>query len=227
MILKSPLTKTIATIRKRLWRSPLLPALVRLFLQGALKRTFSGISNTPFYRLGCSVLLPFLCYGVFGMAPASAHDQGQKLRALLLERDSATASLQSFCKTPIHAVLLHDHSIPDSALIASLNLSATSDAAITIRHVQLICGSTLLSEAWNAYVPNRLTPIARARLADKHTPFGRAVGSATFWRERLSSRVTGLPAGFILENRALLHRHTDSLPIAAVLERYTKDALPR
>lgn len=161
------------------------------------------------------------------MASASSYDLGRRLHDLLLKKESATAALQDLCTQPVRAVLIAGTSLPDQTLINLLNLPTISHTAVSVRHVYLMCGTKRLSEAWNVYVPSRLTEAARHALADQHTPFGHAVGSDFFWRERLNSRLTDLPTGIILENRALLRRKTDHLPIAAVIERYTPEVLQR
>ncbi|MXV43727.1 hypothetical protein GS501_01480 [Saccharibacter sp. 17.LH.SD] len=176
------------------------------------------MTHHPARRYGC---LALVAKGLIWASPALAENTVSSFEKQLAQRSSATAVLQKTCPVMIHAQLLQDPSSPtDPAIIEHLKLLQSPYAPI-IRHVRLFCGSSLRSEAWNAYIPERLTPETRHILADGHTPFGRAVGEKNFWRERLPKRTTALPNGFILENQAILHRQSDNQPIALVIERYT------
>ena len=143
----------------------------------------------------------------------------------LSQRDSATATLQQHCPLPITAHLLDGKAAPALQREARQAMQASPAARLVVRHVQLLCGRAVWSEAWNLYLPDRLTPDARRKLAGSHVPFGRAVGEATFSRQRLESRFTGLPPGTVLENRAILHRRTDGRGFATLIERYEEAAL--
>lgn len=160
------------------------------------------------------------------MASTSTPYIGQKLQFFLSQRHSATAALQSLFTLPIQVVQSCDSSFPDNQLLTCLCLSPTNKPSIIVRHVHLQCHGLVLSEAWNAYVPSRLTHAARHNLKNPHIPFGRALGEHTFWREGLKSCTDHLPSGFILENHAILHRHGDNAPFSVVIERYTSNAFP-
>lgn len=173
----------------------------------------------------------FCCLAGYVMAAtAQAHEalpgpSATTLAQELAQRDSATAALQQHCATPITAHLLDRKAPATLQQDARLALNAIPTEKLEIRHVQLLCGGEVWSEAWNLYLPDRLTSQARRTLANGHTPFGKAIGEGNFSRQRLNSRFTDLPPGIMLENRAILHRRTDGRNFAYLIERYTDDAL--
>ncbi|MCQ9154463.1 hypothetical protein JZX93_02605 [Acidomonas methanolica] len=152
------------------------------------------------------------------------------LQTELAAQPSATAVLQHHCDRitggdmPIRAWTQSTSDAPTPPDIrASLHLQ--DETAISLRHVSLRCGVTILSDAWNWYVPSRLTPAMNAALDSTRTPFGKAVASLHFHRQTVSSETTGLPPGIILRNRAVLLRSIDGEPIALVEENYLRAAL--
>lgn len=123
-----------------------------------------------------------------------------------------------------------------------LPVQAPSDT-LRYRHVRLICGSLILSEAENWYLPARLTADMNRALDTTETPFGRVTAPLAFTRrlvqsERLWSPLpTGwemgtLPAGTgaPLDFPPVLFRHhvvlsrQDGAPFSAVIESYTAGA---
>lgn len=62
------------------------------------------------------------------------------------------------------------------------------DEPVAYRRVRLACGSHVLSEADNWYVPGRLTPEMNAMLAATDTPFGRVVKPLSPSRRNLEIR---------------------------------------
>lgn len=175
----------------------------------------------------------------------------QSLEIMLLTRDSATLTLDDWCA---------DHHIdaPGSKIVAERDRAVTktptadqrrrlgvSDTEqIRYRRVKLRCGSHVLSEADNWYVPSRLTPQMNAALEDSDTPFGRVVQPLHFRRQTQSARLlwSPLPAGWdtgapltggsgtleipdhVIENRALLVT-ADGTPFSEVIETYTGKVL--
>lgn len=155
----------------------------------------------------------------------------QALRA----QDSATAALGQWCAR---------YHIADPARIVAVpaggpqpgNLAAIRAALevgpnekIGFRHVLLECGNTVLSDAYNWFVPGRLTPRMNHILETTHTPFGKVVAPLEFRRERLTSEqgaATACPANTILSHRAVL-RLPSGKPISLVSECYTPAALGR
>jgi hypothetical protein len=110
---------------------------------------------------------------------------------------------------------------PSPATRAALGVS--TEEPVAFRHVQLLCGTTVLSDAKNWYVPARLTPAMNAALLTTDTPFGKVVRPLGFRRERLASRrgrAAECPAGTVLSHKAVL-RLADGRGISLVAECYT------
>ncbi|MFC3954678.1 chorismate--pyruvate lyase family protein [Gluconobacter wancherniae] len=145
------------------------------------------------------------------------------LRARLNSRPSATAVLQAACPVPIRVIRLPVTDFPSPDIVSSLGVTSVHD--IVTRHVRLMCGGTVLSDAWNWYVPSRLTGEMNRLLTETDTPFGRAVHETHFHRKLLESIVPEPSSKIVLENRALLLRASDHAPIALVVENYTPAAL--
>jgi hypothetical protein len=116
---------------------------------------------------------------------------------------------------------------------------------IRYRRVRLLCGTALLSEADNWYVPSRLTPEMNRLLDTTDTPFGKVVLALHFRRHTLSSKLLWLPlpegwemnaaaandgaADFSLPPELLEHRAVlslpDGTPFSEVVETYTNNVL--
>jgi len=164
----------------------------------------------------------------------STHPDIVRLQHDLASRPSATAVLQARCDAlglpgspRMTATLLPDaEPVPDTVRSA---LNVNPQERIGTRHVVLACGGTTLSEAYNWYVPSRLTETMNHLLDTTHTPFGRAVEALHFSRETLSSTIIEpqdeSEAARVLENHGLLRRSGDGLPIAYVVETYRRAAL--
>jgi hypothetical protein len=147
----------------------------------------------------------------------------------LAANHSATASLSQWCAArgiaaPPTISALADRSAeeaPSPATRAALGVSA--EEPVTFRHVRLLCGTAVLSNAKNWYVPARLTPAMNAALLTTDTPFGTAVRPLGFRRERLESRrgrTAECPPGTVLSHKAVL-RLADGRGISLVAECYT------
>ncbi len=123
----------------------------------------------------------------------------EELRDALLAENSATVTLERWCRT---------HRIADDPTIVAdrdpareqpitqeqrTALGIGPDEPVRYRHVRLSCGDRLLSEADNWYVPARLTPAMNATLETSHIPFGKAVAALHFTRTTLSSRLLWSP----------------------------------
>jgi chorismate-pyruvate lyase len=173
----------------------------------------------------------------------------QSLNADLLSHDSATLTLERWCAdhrlakpARIVARRVHDAAkpIPD-ALRA--RLAVDSAEPIAYRHVQLICGTHVLSAADNWYVPNRLTAEMNQRLDTTDEPFGKVVQALGFQRRTLSAQLlwSPLPAGWelaasnadreqlripqaVLRHEAILYTSAQ-MPFSAVVETYTNQLL--
>jgi chorismate-pyruvate lyase len=174
----------------------------------------------------------------------------QTLNADLLSHDSATATLDRWCAShhlgdppSVTAERLHDADKPATAAQRELlHVSATEPLAY--RHVRLHCGTHVLSEADNWYVPARLTAEMNQALEHSDVPFGRAIEALHFQRHTLSADLlwAPLPAGWELtgpteehDNKLMIPanvlQHTavlslpDGTPISALTETYTSDVL--
>ena len=172
----------------------------------------------------------------------------QTLNADLLSHDSATLTLERWCA---------DHSLADPPRIVArrmrnavkaipddLRTRLAVDAAepIAYRHVQLICGEHVLSEADNWYVPSRLAPQMNQRLETTDEPFGKVVQPLGFQRRTLSAQLLwSLPQGWemsaakidrgqlriphaVLRHQAILYTSAQ-VPFSAVVEMYTNQLL--
>lgn len=142
---------------------------------------------------------------------------------------SATEALTQWCTAHnmgnppvIRAVQMREAAnAPPPDLHALLDIP--QDSPIGYRHVRLMCGNVILSEAHNWYVPARLSAAMNRTLETTDTPFGKAVAALNFSRRKLAgARGTGpgCPANTILMQRAVLAR-ADGQPISLVVECYT------
>jgi hypothetical protein len=146
---------------------------------------------------------------------------------LLATQDSATEALAQWCAARGLAAqpaitarrLAGDLSLPPGARAM---LGASAGEPVTFRHVQLVCGALVLSEARNWYIPSRLTPEMNRLLATTDRPFGAVIAPLRFRRERIDSvhgAGPGCPVGTILTNRAMI-RKPDGVALALVVECY-------
>ena len=125
-------------------------------------------------------------------------------------------------------------------------LGVTDSEPIRYRRVKLVCGTRVVSEADNWYVPARLTPEMNQQLETTDIAFGRAIQALRFQRRTLSAKLlwSPLPDGWemtpsalpdagsrwlkvphaVLEHRAVLTL-PDGTPISQVVETYTDGVL--
>ena len=176
----------------------------------------------------------------------------QTLNAEILASRSATQSLENWCR---------DHRLADeprifARAVAGIDkppeaeqrerLEVTSGDEVKYRRVQLRCGTHVLSEADNWYVPSRLTPEMNRLLETTDTPFGVVVGPLEPYRrtfavkllwaplpdgwEREPERETGRTGGTLVipdalfEHRAVLYDRTGR-PFSEVSEIYQGEIL--
>ncbi|HET7062801.1 MAG TPA: hypothetical protein VFI49_00905 [Rudaea sp.] len=173
----------------------------------------------------------------------------QTLNADLLSHDSATLTLERWCadhrlaEPPrIVARRVRDVSKPIPDDLRAL-LKVDSGEPVGYRHVQLMCGMHVFSEADNWYVPGRLTADMNQRLDATDEPFGKVVQPLHFQRRTLSAELlwSPLPKGWempgvhpeaardrsalripgaVLRHRAVLVDAAQE-PFSAVVETYT------
>jgi chorismate-pyruvate lyase len=110
-------------------------------------------------------------------------------------------------------------------------LDAAPDEIIAYRHVQLVCGEHVLSEAQNWYLPARLTPAMRDELATTDTPFGRVILPLGPVRETTKATMLWDPSQDgpdmpqnLFEHRARVFSRSGA-PLAEVVETYTREAV--
>lgn len=166
-----------------------------------------------------------------GLAGSQPVDGAQALSAALLANPSATAVLQHYCAdlhiaepAVIRAVVDRAASVPATP-DQRARLKAGKDEPVVYRRVRLTCGTTVLSEAENWYVPSRLTPEMRTALA-ADTPFGTAIRPLKPSRTTLSTERAwpGQSANDILRHRAIV-LSGDGAPLAEVVETYQRPLL--
>jgi hypothetical protein len=175
----------------------------------------------------------------------------QTFNAELLSHDSATLTLERWCDvhrlaSPPRIVASRVRDIdkpPTPEQRRELGVAATDP--VRYRRVRLMCGTLVLSEADNWYVPGRLTPEMNQLLDTTDSPFGVVVRPLHFQRHTLSSTLLWLPlpAGWemdaasrrsvaadqpmpaqLLEHRAVLTL-PDGTPFSEVVETYTDKVL--
>jgi chorismate-pyruvate lyase len=174
----------------------------------------------------------------------------QDLSIQLLSHDSATLTLERWCEdhrladpAKISATRLKDTKEPPETVRKQLNVTAADK--LGYRHVLLKCGTLVLSEADNWYVPARLTREMNQTLDTTDTPFGKVVAPLQFQRHTISSQLLwqplpenwavggAIPASTgkiidipetLISNQALLSK-PDGTPISFVVENYKSSLL--
>jgi hypothetical protein len=163
----------------------------------------------------------------------------QTLNAEILGSRSATVTLENWCR---------QHRLAEEPRILARPVTGVSKVAtpeqrqrlevkeqdeVKYRRVQLHCGTQVLSEADNWYVPSRLTPEMNRLLDTTDTPFGRAVESLQPYRRTFSVTLlwAPLPDGWERESATIPDSADRTLAIpAAVFEHravlYTRDHKP-
>ena len=153
----------------------------------------------------------------------------QTLNADLLSHDSATLTLERWCAehhlaspARIVARLLHGQAttMPDEL---RRHLELAPDEPLGYRHVQLVCGERVLSEADNWYVPARLTDAMNRALDTSDEPFGKVVRPLGFERRTLSSETLWLPlpSGWELAGTKKPEAYAGPLQVPAAVLRHT------
>ncbi len=175
----------------------------------------------------------------------------QTFNADLLSHDSATLTMERWCgdhhmaepaKISAQRVTGEDKPLPDDL---RTELAIGPSEPVRYRRVLLRCGSHVLSEADNWYVPSRLTAAMNEQLDHTETPFGRVVLPLHFRRQTLDAKLlwSPLPAGWesadnalpagqgtlsiphqVLQHRAVLYA-ADNRPFSTVIETYTEQVL--
>ena len=165
---------------------------------------------------------------------SASFDELQTLNAQLLASTSATQTLERWCADhqlaadpKIVAVRINGiDKAPSREQLQRLGVASASE--LRYRHVELRCGTHVMSEADNWYVPARLTAEMNALLDTTDTPFGKAVRPLQPHRKTLETKVLWSGRGAVprevLEHRALLLTAQDQA-FAEVVERYRGEML--
>jgi hypothetical protein len=176
----------------------------------------------------------------------------ETFNADLLSHASATLTLEQWCDShrlasPPRVVADRVRGVekPASPEIRR-DLGVPASEPVRYRRVRLRCGTMVLSEADNWYVPGRLSSEMNRQLDSTDTPFGKVVQNLHFQRRILSSTLLWRPlaenwdmggdpaAGAdgarltvpaaLLEHRALLTL-PDGTALSEVVETYTRNVL--
>lgn len=128
----------------------------------------------------------------------------QTIHAEILASRSSTLTLERWCRS--HHLATEPRIVADRVKDAAKSLTAeqrerlqvASDDEVRYRRVQLRCGTRVLAEADNWYVPSRLTAAMNRLLETTDTPFGRAVQALEPYRLTFRARLlwSPLPEGW-------------------------------
>jgi len=175
-------------------------------------------------------LLPVGFCSFWLLAPAQADDQAEdavgRLEAQLAAAPSATqfltekcASLKLASPAVIHAVRDKDRDVKAGADVRKL-LDVGSDTRLGYRRVKLTCGTRVLSEADNWYVPDRLTPDMNHALDATDVPFGAVVKPLNFHRKTIKMEALTEPARTLRVTALLVSGKGQ--PFSVVIENYSR-----
>lgn len=173
-----------------------------------------------------------------GAAPAtpSRAALAATLHQRLLAGQSATATLEAWCAehrlaepARVRAVRVRDVQRDAPAYVRHA-LQVAAGTPLGYRRVRLMCGSRVLSEADNWYVPSLLTPAMNARLDGSDEPFGRVAAALRFTRTTLRDEAFWPPRGdgpaaVLLDVHAVLS-DARQRRFSYVIESYLVQSLP-
>lgn len=186
-------------------------------------------------RAVIAVVICCLCGAAVRGQPESFAEM-QALNAELLASRSATQTLEHWCgehhladQPRIVARLIRGTvKAPSDEQRQRLRLAAADE--VRYRRVQLQCGTRVLSEADNWYVPARLTAEMNRLLEQTETPFGTVVRPLEPTRETLAVTLlwkgeAPVPAE-LFAHRAVLYTR-DHVPFSEVYEVYQREVLAK
>lgn len=164
---------------------------------------------------------------VLAMAtPAFAQNPVQRLEAELTASPSATQLLTEKCArlklaTPaVIRAVREKIDVPASARVrAALDVSAATP--LRYRRVNLTCGTHVLSQADNWYVPSRLGSDMNRTLDTTETSFGTVVKPLRFHRKTLKMEALDDPAHVLRVTAVLIGG--DGAPFSLVVENYSRE----
>jgi hypothetical protein len=161
-------------------------------------------------------------------APALAQDAIRQLESGLTAAPSATQFLTDRCaalKLASPAVIKavrEDVEVKASAEVRAA-LKVGADTILRYRRVDLTCGTHILSEADNWYVPSRLTPEMNRTLDTTETSFGTVVKPLGFHRQTLKMEEARDGAHILRVTAVLISG--DGQPFSLVVENYSRELL--
>jgi hypothetical protein len=148
--------------------------------------------------------------------------------AAIVGGKSASVVLQAWCADhglpPLLARRVRGAEKPPTPAVLAA-LAVRPDEPVDYRRVKLACGTVVLSEADNWYVPSRLTGEMNRQLDNTDAPFGLVARPLHFTRRTLRAR-RAPDAGHILEVAAVLVSATGA-PFSYVIEDYRRELAPR
>jgi hypothetical protein len=154
----------------------------------------------------------------------------QTLNAELLSNDSATQTLEGWCTA--HRLAANPRIVADPVPSPDVpptenqlrELAAYPSDSVRHRKVRILCGTTVLSEVDNWYVPARLTPEMNGLLDTTNLPFDKVVQELHFRRHTLSASLLWrpLPEGWELGS---VNRPTDSVGEGPAIRRLPSHVL--
>ena len=164
--------------------------------------------------------------------PDNASASLRAFEARLEANPSATTVLQTWC----------DAHAPQGTRIVARQIQTTPaplpkearDAlhvrpgeAVRYRRVQLMCGTHVLSNAENWYLPGKLTDAMNETLDHTEMPFGAVAAPLHFSRHNLETSYISPAAGDrgVLRHTAVLRAGAKDEPFSFVVETYTQDIL--
>jgi uncharacterized membrane protein/chorismate-pyruvate lyase len=176
----------------------------------------------------------------------------QTLNARILAGPSSTTALEIWCREHhlaedagiVADVIRERYTAPSTEQLQRLDVAGESD--VKYRRVRLRCGTRVLSQADNWYVPARLTADMNRQLDTTDAPFGRVVAPLQPYRRTFSDTMlwSPLPTAWelggavepdavgrtidmptaLFEHRAVLYAR-DNRPFSEVHETYQRDIL--
>lgn len=180
----------------------------------------------PFVSLPVAALL---FVGLQSWPQAAAADAVGQLKAEILSSSSATQTLTAYCARlrladPPVIRAVRDRGADrkaDAAMRRLLEIGVREP--VRYRRVRLACGSHVLSDADNWYVPARLTAEMNRKLDGSDTPFGTVVKPLHFQRRTLRTALLH-DRGHVLQVTALLVDGAGK-PFSLVQESYSRELI--
>ena len=155
-----------------------------------------------------------------------AQDAVQRLETELTAAPSATQFLTDKCAAlklsspPLIRAVRENADLPASAEVRAA-LAVSADTVLRYRRVNLTCGTHVLSEADNWYVPTRLSDDMNKTLDTTDTSFGTVVKPLNFHRQTLKMEPLNDPAHTFRVTAVLIA--ADGQPFSLVVENYARE----